>query len=335
MSSSEGQGIVWRLAYYSLLATIALRALSTQYGLDVSIDALAGSASFPLLFYLGALAWWLGRRRPDRPLQAMRSLPAARMADLLDRSTLFVSSTMFMVWLPPIKMRFPAAAGFWADPYLIGLDRALLGTEAWRLTHAAFGPITSLIDLGYLFWMLLAPLVSLAVAMLAKTERLAQFFLGWALCWTIVGVVLASALPSAGPIFGPALGYGFEDRRQALASAPLTVTGSEFLWAAHMSGETRLGSGISAAPSVHCAVAFLFAFVAWRTRWFVPAAVYAAFIWVGSVHLGWHYLTDGLISLMTLGLLWPAVIRIARMDRAPPMPMARPIAVEAPPPLAS
>lgn len=304
---------MWRLAYYGLLATMALRALSTRYGFDVSPGALAGAACFPFLFYMAGIAWWLGQVRPGRPFEAIRDMPAARLADALDRSMLFVSGTMFMVWLPPIKMAFPAAAGFWADPYLVALDRALLGTDAWRLTHAAFGPVTPLIDLGYLLWMLLAPLACLAVALLAKGERLARFFLGWAVCWTIVGVVLASALPSAGPIFGPALGFGFEDLGHALASAPLTTGGSEYLWNAYLNGEARLGAGISAAPSVHCAVAFLFAFVAYGSRWFIPAVGYAAFIWLGSVHLGWHYWIDGLISLVALGVLWPAVARISEM----------------------
>lgn len=304
---------MWRLAYYGLLATMALRALSTQYGFDVSAGALTGAACFPLLFYLVFVAWWLGQARPDRPFDAIRDVPTNRLAEALDRSMLFVSSTMFMVWLPPIKMAIPAAGGFWADPYLVAFDRAFFGTDAWRLTHAAFGQLTSLMDLGYALWMLLAPLASLAVALLAKGERLARFFLGWAVCWTIVGVVLASALPSAGPIFGPALGFGFEDLRHSLGSARLTTGGSEYLWNAYLSGETRLGAGISAAPSVHCAVAFLLAFVAYRSRWFVPAVGYAAFIWLGSVHLGWHYWVDGLISLLALGLLWPAVTRISEM----------------------
>src|SRR3546814_5985014 len=52
-------------------------------------------------------------------------------------------------------------------------------------------------------------------------------------------------------------------------------------------------------PSVHNGLAALFAIAAfrlWRPLGWVVAA-YAALIWVGSIHLGWHYAIDGMVSI--------------------------------------
>jgi hypothetical protein len=33
---------------------------------------------------------------------------------------------------------------------------------------------------------------------------------------------------------------------------------------------------------------------------------YALMIWIGSVHLGWHYATDGLVGVLMMLGLWKA-----------------------------
>jgi hypothetical protein len=34
------------------------------------------------------------------------------------------------------------------------------------------------------------------------------------------------------------------------------------------------------------------------------AAAYFAFIWIASVQLGWHYVSDGLIGVLCMAALW-------------------------------
>jgi membrane-associated phospholipid phosphatase len=80
-------------------------------------------------------------------------------------------------------------------------------------------------------------------------------------------------------------------------------------------GDTlAVGAGISAMPSVHNALAILFAFAAWRVNKPLGSifAAYAVLIWVGSIHLGWHYAIDGLAAAgLTLGI-WLAVGRVTK-----------------------
>ena len=63
---------------------------------------------------------------------------------------------------------------------------------------------------------------------------------------------------------------------------------------------------ISAMPSVHVAIAVLFALAgreAGRVAGLVLTA-YALVVLVGSVHLGWHYAVDGYFAALATGLSW-------------------------------
>src|SRR4028118_2299777 len=73
----------------------------------------------------------------------------------------------------------------------------------------------------------------------------------------------------------------------------------------HGSDQLAIGGGISAMPSVHNVLAALFALAAFqlnRTAG-IAVSIYAAVIWVGSIHLGWHYALDGLVAFgLTYGI---------------------------------
>jgi membrane-associated phospholipid phosphatase len=80
-------------------------------------------------------------------------------------------------------------------------------------------------------------------------------------------------------------------------------------------------------PSVHNGLAVLFALAAFRLNrvagW--ALAAYAVFIWLGSIHLGWHYALDGLVAgSLTYGI-WLVCGRIAeRLDSNAAAPAAAP-----------
>jgi hypothetical protein len=216
-------------------------------------------------------------------------------------------------------------AGFSYDPLFAALDRQLaFGTDPWRLTHALFGSavMTRLIDALYHGWFVPMTLGITVCAFVADARLKAQYVLAYVLSWILIGCGLAWLLPSAGPCF-----YGrFVEGADVFAplmsqlggiDAALAADGGRGLQAfVNMNGlianfasdRLVLGGGISAMPSMHNAMSVLFALGAMRMHrrlgWAMWA--YAFAIWIGSVHLGWHYALDGLVAAAAVVPIWLA-----------------------------
>lgn len=314
---------MWRVLFYGVLGAVGFSAANSPYLMRASGGLVPLLALLPVAFYLATLGIWLCRLWPESPVANANWRSSGRA---IDRSLLFIAISLFGVWIAPLK---GTIGPYWADPELAAIDRAILGTDAWRLTHSIFEPLTTPMDYLYGTWPVALSLATLGIALFADERRLARFASAMALAWALQGVVLAHWLASAGPVFGPDLGFGFEDLRHELAAhAPYTTAARQYLWQSYSTGSTRIGSGISAAPSMHCALTFILCFTAWRTRWFVPAVAYAAFIWIGSVHLGWHYFTDGLISLAGDVAIWSVVAVVIQYPGAiTTMPWKSPLPV--------
>lgn len=141
---------------------------------------------------------------------------------------------------------------------------------------------------------------------------------------------MAVAFSSSGPIFHH-LHYasGYFDELTARLTAinsqyPLEAT-SIAKWLA--TKPSTFGGGISAMPSVHVAVGWL-TFILFRDRFGLQwqtwvGFAYFALIWFGSVHLAWHYFTDGLVSIACVSALWWLtgcyVDALSRIDQNPVM----------------
>ncbi len=224
------------------------------------------------------------------------------------------------------------SAGFGLDPLFADWDRALfLGVDPWVVTHQLFGSLTAtrLIDGFYHAWFVPMTLGISICVFLKNPELRIQYLLAYILSFILIGSLLAYLLPSAGPCFydrfaGTSETFSALMERLRAHDAALLASGDAGLAAlrnqgallGHFNtGQLALGGGISAMPSMHNALAVLFALGGMRLgRGFGLAMwVYALLIWIGSIHLGWHYALDGIVAaLLALGL-WKVSGHLARM----------------------
>lgn len=196
----------------------------------------------------------------------------------------------FMLVKPELDVLFP----FWADPHLADIDHALLGTDAWRLFSSwdielmawIYSPGWFLSILVVLFWLVLQP----------PSETKSTAILTYFLLWSVFGPVGQAALSSAGPIFYARIGLG--DRFSEMPIPTVTRMIADYLWLHYEQRSLAPGAGISAMPSMHIASMawMVLVLLAYRNWWAVPAIVLTVYIYIGSMALGWHYATDGLVG---------------------------------------
>jgi len=216
-----------------------------------------------------------------------------------------------------MKMVMPAIRPFSWDDRFAAADRALfLGHQPWELTHAIFGNATTrLIDSLYVSWIALLFAAVLFFALFAPRYLRARFFLAFAATWFLVGSVGAYVFASAGPCYAAAIGAASAPEFQPLmvrlaaldAQHPLVaVQLQHILWSAHVNHEYSLGMGISAMPSMHNGLALLYLLAVGgmgRTVRLI-CAFFLAVVFVGSIHLGWHYAVDGLLAFAMTAAIW-------------------------------
>ena len=220
-----------------------------------------------------------------------------------------------------IKVAIPRLQEFYADPYFIEFDRMLFGTDPWQLTHALFGEIgTRFFDWAYVVWLSMV-LLAYGIAAFARDGRVqAQACLTYLLVWILLGNGLALAMSSVGPAF-------YDDFFGSDYFAPLMqrLTDQGGLAALNIqayllsaTGDEAIGTGISAMPSVHCGLTMFIVLLVNRMagwRWAILALVYHLTILVGSVHLGWHYAVDGLLSTLLVPLIWWVVGKFLTLSK--------------------
>jgi len=205
---------------------------------------------------------------------------------------------------------------FYADPYAAALDRLLHGTDPWRLLQPLIGfPIvTAAINSLYNLWFFVMYVVLATATFVISSQSLrTRYLLAFLLSWAIIGSLLATLLSSVGPCYYWEF-YGtdpFADLFAYLDDARRTYP----VWARETQAallekyqlrEADFGAGISALPSIHVAIAVLNALFLWKLHrlagW--AAWLYAAVIFIGSVHLGWHYAVDGYVAALLVLVIW-------------------------------
>ncbi len=292
---------------------------------------------FLVLFFTGHALYMMIFVRPRRLGGAIlddlrtRYLTAERLSTalpLLILMPLFISTFTFF------KVMIPVINPYSWDATLMALDRALLGgLHPWQALQPLLGYplVTTIINTVYNLWFfVMFAIVFWQTFSLANRRLRMRFFLTFVLTWGLLGSLLATALSSAGPVYFARV-TGGEDvflplmdyLRQVDQTYPvLALAVQEFLWQGYLAGDQAMGSGISAMPSMHMSSAFLFALLGWRTNRVLGWAltVFAAFIFLGSIHLGWHYALDSYVSIPATWAVWWGVGRMQywRQDKTKP-----------------
>ena len=237
---------------------------------------------------------------------------------------LFVTLCIFMGVFSSIKTMLPDVVPFLRRPALADLDAFLHGQDPWRYFVAWLAPeLTRVIESMYFgIWGVLLPGSMLAVLLLRQLEPVrTQYVWTMLVVWPLLGNVIAAMAMSAGPVYyqlvtGDARFAGLVDYVARHSAAQ--HWGRVYLWQSYVTGSSGAGSGISAFPSLHVANATLLALLAGRVnRWlFGAACAFCGVIFIGSVHLGWHYAVDGYFSIAATTLIWLGVGRLLRRRRS-------------------
>jgi len=217
-----------------------------------------------------------------------------------------------------LKMLMPRVVEFSWDDRFAALDRMLfLGRQPWEVTHFLFGnaALTHVIDFIYSAWVALLFTAVLVYAFLAPRYERARFFLSFGASWLLIGVVGAYAFASAGPCFtahidaasAPEFAALNERLRVIDAQSMLgAVNWQQMLWTHHSESHYAFAMGVSAMPSMHNAITWLYALSLKRAPRPLRIAAWAfvALIFIGSIHLGWHYAVDGLVAFAMMSGIW-------------------------------
>jgi hypothetical protein len=303
---------------------------------------------YPLWFLVGMLLLLLGRLRndfrgiPHSSFHHARDFLASRWA--ADRWLSILSPpltvTILLCTFNIYKQVGLPAAGFQAEPYLARADELILGADAWRYTHWLLpSPWASeFLDLAYHAWFLPMTLGVVLCSFARPGSRLAlRYLLSYALLWILLGTLVAYLVPASGPCF-----YQYFHPDSARFGELTGLLGQQDLFLRdhglhglravayqHMllhdfrSSSLVLGAGISAMPSLHNAMAVLFACAAYYADRRIGRlfAGYAVLIWIGSIHLGWHYAVDGIVAALLTIAIWKATGVLHRVW--PRVPMAQ------------
>jgi hypothetical protein len=258
--------------------------------------------------------WRLWREGEARPIARL-----IREADLNAVATYLIGFQLIalefgaLTWL---KNMLPAVIPYWADPALASLDRAILGTDAWRLFPQT---LTGLFDIVYTTWFPVHMLTVICILCLKPSPAKIQSLFAYFLTVGLMGVCGQYLLSSGGPIFYDRIvgGDGFADLLGRIdAHAKFTAMAQEFLWTSYSARANEFGNGISAMPSIHVAttawIALALSSVWPRLR--LPVWTYWFAIFLGSFALGWHYFLDGVVG--TAGALgcWVLARRMLARD---------------------
>jgi hypothetical protein len=330
LPSRHGEEMIWLapFAAASLLLFVLAQIVGASYGMSAAavLEDYAYKAlrALPILLQI-ALVVLLARGLLSGSASPLRSVIAPLRARF--GSPLLIASAITPLIAIPFmfsgfgvfKMLLPYYFPFSWDDAFAGADRLLfLGHQPWELTHALLGApaLTVAIDRLYTIWVILLSVAIVGFAVFAPRYDRARFFLSFTAAWILLGVIGAWLTSSAGPCYAAQIGASsagefaplmarlrhISDNHSILGA----VMWQDMLWEAHDSRRYGFGMGISAMPSLHNAISVLYALALARfgRRYAVGGWLFALLIFIGSIHLGWHYAVDGIVAAAAMIPIW-------------------------------
>lgn len=214
------------------------------------------------------------------------------------------------------KNAIPGFGGFRWDPELAALGLKInFGYRAFELIEPFLGypVVTVLIDKVYMLWFPVL-FASFFIASFGNERSVHRhrFILSMILAWSLGGIVLATIFASAGPVYfdkvtdlpSPYVAlFRYLAKVNAIDGLD-AFTIREQLWQA-FTGHPSV-SMISSFPSMHVTAATIIALACYCRGGVVRigSIVFAAVIFLGSIHLGWHYSVDSYAGLLIAAAAW-------------------------------
>jgi hypothetical protein len=305
---------------FGLVATLAPRSpwddLARTY-----IAYFSGAAGLTLLFLLPSFIWQRAADLRAHPDQTSGDWYRRYLRDpgRLDTLIAFAAFAFTVGSFTVYKTLVIRSGGFHWDATFAAFDRTLLGGwDAWQVTHGLWPQAAFTQWIDYFYHPAFLPMMigyTACAGLVGRSTLRYTYMTAFLAGYVLIGMIAADLFDSAGPafdglIYGDGSQFGALQatlRDQSAAGSPLmAIWAQDYLLHAYHNGIVKVGSGISAMPSMHLVLASLWAFAAWslsRTLGVVVTA-YVLMIWIGSVHLGWHYAADGLVALLMTTVIW-------------------------------
>jgi hypothetical protein len=306
---------------YFLAAAAVANLHGLPYGFAPNLAGYAIALFIPLVF---AFCWHaisvMIFVRPDRlTLYLLSSLkPYLAPQRLLFAAPVLLLIPVFASTFTFFKSAIPALNPYTWDAFFTRWDYLLHGGNyPWTLLQPILGyPIvTGGINFLYNLWFFIMYALLTVQAFDTRNPALRmRFLLSFVLSWIVLGTLGAIVFSSLGPCYdtaiagntgpyAPLMNY-LKETNELVPVWALNV--QQMLWENYQNNRVGMGSGISAMPSMHVATAVLMALFGWQYSRAAGIALtfYAMVIFIGSIHLAWHYALDGYAGALGAWLIW-------------------------------